>query len=202
MAYGIDTIYEKETGNKITFAPSKDPEGGGVKSIAVWDGNQIKNVSLDDLRMALGVTSCWKNWGAHLGVFESVGWRRIAEGADSCTISIKRLYNVDYSESHKVELINKHYISVFKSIYDIANDDAFFITKIRQVLISRTTFIDIFYGATNSNGVCVTIDDARSSTGTIYKILDTPQIVPETTDGETVLATMDFGANTWMGQPL
>lgn len=201
MAYGIDTIYEKETGNKITFAPSKDPEGG-VKSIAVWDGNQIKNVSLDDLRMALGVTSCWKNWGAHLGVFESVGWRRIAEGADSCTISIKRLYNVDYSESHKVELINKHYISVFKSIYDIANDDAFFITKIRQVLISRTTFIDIFYGATNSNGVCVTIDDARSSTGTIYKILDTPQIVPETTDGETVLATMDFGANTWMGQPL
>lgn len=152
--------------------------------------------------MALGVTSCWKNWGAHLGVFESVGWRRIAEGADSCTISIKRLYNVDYSESHKVELINKHYISVFKSIYDIANDDAFFITKIRQVLISRTTFIDIFYGATNSNGVCVTIDDARSSTGTIYKILDTPQIVPETTDGETVLATMDFGANTWMGQPL
>lgn len=31
MAYGIDTIYEKETGNKITFAPSKDPEGGGKK---------------------------------------------------------------------------------------------------------------------------------------------------------------------------
>lgn len=30
MAYGIDTIYEKETGNKITFAPSKNPEGGKV----------------------------------------------------------------------------------------------------------------------------------------------------------------------------
>lgn len=196
MARGIDTLYTQE-GEKVTISKT---EGGG--SIAAWDGNQIKNVSLDDLRRALGVTSCWKNWGAHFGFFESVGWRRIAEGFDSCTISIKRLYNVDYSESHKVELINKHYTSVFKSIYDVANDDAFFITKIRQVLVSRTTFIDIFYGTTNNNGVCVTIDDARASDGTIYKIFDTPQIVPETAEGETVLATMDFGANTWMGQPL
>lgn len=33
MAYGIDTIYEKETGNKITFAPSKNPEGGKYCSV-------------------------------------------------------------------------------------------------------------------------------------------------------------------------
>ncbi len=31
MAYGIDTVYEKETGNKVTFAPSKNIVGGGRK---------------------------------------------------------------------------------------------------------------------------------------------------------------------------
>lgn len=31
--YGIDTVYEKETGNKVTFAPSKTLGGGGQKAL-------------------------------------------------------------------------------------------------------------------------------------------------------------------------
>ena len=46
------------------------------------------------------------------------------------------------------------------------------------------------------------ITDAINEIGDIYKILDVPQIVPETTTGETVLAELEFEANSWLGGSL
>lgn len=197
MAYGIDTVYEKETGNKVTFAPSKNIVGG-VESIAIWNNGQLKNISLNDLRKALGITSCWGSYG-----FEKTGWRRIAKitgySASSCDISIKREYNKDNNESHKAQLLCAHFNVKFKSVYDKSNTQLF--KKVRYTRTGTNAYIDVLYESENYNTLTISITDNISCSGNAWTMLDA-QIVPETADGETILAEMDFGENTWMGQPL
>ena len=177
---------------------------GGVESIAVWDGKQIKNVSLDDLRSALGVTSCWN---AHRA--ENVGWRRFANvnsgigSPNSCVISIKRTWNNGEPECHKVQLINTFESTVFKSIYD--KSDVRYIERIRCIINNDgLCALDYFYNSSNQNDISITIEDniVGNRLQISWELLNNPPTVPETTDRETVLATMDFDENTWLGQPL
>ena len=170
---------------------------GGVESIAVWDNGQLRNISLDYLKRALGVTSCWRTYS-----FERAGWHRIASigtVGSTCTISIKRLYSTVNDEAHKVELIKIHQKAAFKSIYDLVN--MLLIDKIRCVITSQEAHIDIHYAEDYRNTLSISLLDAINQQGDIWK-LNNDVIVPETADGETVLAEMDFGENTLTGQPL
>lgn len=165
----------------------------------------MKKISLDDLRKALGVTSCYGEY-----IFEEIGWHRIAmidTGSNhsiACTISIKRSYNTADNECHKAELINTYLKYVIKPIYDKTNTAL--IDKIRWVKIGAnygtSHYIDIHQKSKSYNALAIIIDNTVAS-GTLSKWhMLSDAIVPEIAENETVVATMDFGANTWLGQPL
>lgn len=165
----------------------------------------MKKIGLDDLKTALGVTSCYSGY-----IFDKIGWYRIAEidtGSNhsfACTISIKRSYNVANNECHKVEIVNTYLKYVIKPIYDKSNVSI--IDKIRCVKVGEDYgtrhYIDIHQKAKSMNALAIIIDNTVAS-GTPSKWhMFSGDIVPETAENETVVATMDFGENTWLGQPL
>lgn len=146
------------------------------------------------------LTSCYKTYN-----FDSVGWHRVAivnVGSNypfSCVISIKRNYNNAPEECHKVVLINSYKNAVLKSIYDKRDSSA--IKSIRCVQYGSgygtKHYIDLYYELSTTNHVNITIEDAKVTRSIAWKMLD-DQIVPETTEGETVLAEMEFEANSWI----
>lgn len=145
----------------------------------------------------------WKNWTWQSNTFGSPGWFRIAQGNGSCTISIKRGYHSAWSEAHKVELMLIYTSAALKSIYDKSYNDSFFkIKKIRVVRVGSTNYIDIYYDSNQPNGLTFLVSDAVDDYGRKYAIFDNPQIVPETAAEETVLAELEFEANSWLGGSL
>ncbi len=160
------------------------------------DPSDIGAASANDL---IGV---WKNWTWQSNTFGSPGWFRIAQGNGSCTISIKRGYHSAWSEAHKVELMLIYTSAALKSIYDKSYDDSFFkIKKIRVVRVGSTNYIDIYYDFNQPNGLTFLVSDAVDDYGGKYVIFDNPQIVPETAEGETILAVHEFKKNSWVGEP-
>lgn len=126
-----------------------------------------------------------------------------AHPTKSCAISLKRVWETGESECHKMEFISVYNKAVFKSVYDMANTQ--YISKIRCVTNnSGVSYIDFYYNTTNKNIVNFILEDAVTGTSThdIWEPIKNVLVVPETTAGETVLAEMQFGANTWLGQPM
>lgn len=196
LTYGI-------SGNKNILRVRSKYNGAWSNLFPVYNG--LSSLSPADIGAAsVGeLTSVCKAWNWQNNVFASVGWRRIAKGLGSCTISVKRQYKNTYSEVHKVELINIYEKAIFKSLYDKTfSGSSFLIPKIRYVKAGNDYYIDIYYNSTSNNGMAFVITDAINEIGDIYKILDVPQIVPETTTGETVLAELEFEANSWLGGSL
>lgn len=150
------------------------------------------------------LVGCWKSYS-----FNAAGWHRIAEincGSTfsfSCEISIKSTFVNNNNECHKVMLISVASNGVFKSIYDKSN--ALLFRKIRCVKVGENYgtkhYIDIYYESTANNVASITIGDNRNSQNICWNIIE-KTIVPETAGGETTLAIMDFGSNTWLGNPL
>lgn len=139
----------------------------------------------------------------------TVGWHRIAKvpagphPTKSCTISLKRVWENGESECHKMEFISVYNKAVFKSVYDMTNTQ--YITKIRCVTDSNSvSYIDFYYNTTNKNIVNFILEDAVVGTSThdIWEPIKNVLTVPETATGETVLATLEFEANSWLGGSL
>lgn len=149
---------------------------------------------------AAGVGELTSVWAAH--GLSTAGWNRIAKcffyGRDSsCMISVKRNWSSDSGESHKVQLMAVYSQAVFKSVYDKSHTKL--ISKIRAVKIENDIYIDVFYNSSSNNPCIFVIEDIMtSSANDRWKLLDSVQVVPETATGETVLATMDFEANSWI----
>lgn len=100
-------------------------------------------------------------------------------------------------------MINTFESTVFKSIYD--KSDVRYIERIRCIINNDgLCALDYFYNSSNQNDISITIEDniVGNRLQISWELLNNPPTVPETTDRETVLATMDFDENTWLGQPL
>lgn len=120
-------------------------------------------------------------------------------GGNSCEISIKRNFNINNNESHKAQLIEVYWKKEFRSIYDKTNALGF--TKVRCVTKGDFEYIDVFYALEETNLCTISIMDAVNCAGGLWSMFE-GYTVPETAEGETVWAIMDFGINTWMGKPL
>lgn len=154
------------------------------------------------------LTSCWSKWGSQ--TLEGLGWYRIASAHSyspiGCTISLKRAYTNNVDESHKCRFISVYGVKyTFKSIYD--SSGVHLIKKIR--LVEKTVsgqiyyYIDIYYNSASSNILIATLEDIICGDGTRrWKMENQLQIVPETATGETVLAELEFEANSWLGGSL
>lgn len=153
------------------------------------------------------LTSCW-----HDSSFEMPGWYRIARCSNpscvSCTINLKRTYSTVNNEYHKLELISAYRKSRFEAVADTVNDHNRLITKVRHVLTAKDTgadkenFIDFYYDSTNRNSIMAIIENCLHNgdyPGGAWQMLDEPQKVPETTEGETVLASIHTFENYWVG---
>lgn len=204
MAYGIDTVYS-QNGEKITFAPDASGTLGGANQVAVWAGSQLRNIGIDGLRYGLGVSSVWRNF-----ILTGKGWHRVAkcslEGDGSCVVCIKRTHNDADNEGHKAQLLSIYNHAAIKPIYDISNMQI--ITKMRFSHKQSTSerFIDIYYDFEKLNSTAVVIENnvtsgSRSGVSHFWEMED-GRIVPEAMEGETVMAEMDFGDNTWLGNPM
>lgn len=156
---------------------------------------------------AAGAGELTGSWRAYN--FSSAGWHRIAKIACSrsyafpCEITLKRTYVNNNNECHKVMLINTHEDAVLKSIYDKSGVKLF--NKIRCVRYGEGNgsahYIDVYYNGTESNASSITINDNVNSLNLHWELIE-KQIVPETAAGETVLAELEFEANSWLGGSL
>ena len=156
---------------------------------------------------AAGAGELTGSWRAYN--FSSAGWHRIAKIACSrsyafpCEITLKRTFANNNNECHKVMLINTHEDAVLKSIYDKSGAKLF--NKIRCVRYGEGNgsahYIDVYYNGAESNPSSITINDNVNSLNLHWELIE-KQIVPETATGETVLAELEFEANSWLGGSL
>lgn len=139
----------------------------------------------------------------------AVGWYRVGKIPNSlilpasCTITLKKGYNHDTGECHKCELISSHVGAFLKSVYDKTDlPKNIQLAKIRHVKDGSYYYVDVYSGSTSVNTVSVTLSDAMGVIGGPWEALSPTGIIPETTTGETVLATLEFEANSWLGGSL
>ncbi len=163
----------------------------------------MKNISLDQLIGILRIPAISKGL-----ILNSIGWNRVAEAISyegdsvSCDITVKKNWNSGKPESHKACIINARDETRIKSVYDKTLGTDQMLMRIRAVKSNNMIYLDYYHATTYRNDIEVMISDAVNTKGNFWKILDSAIAVPETAEGETVLATLDFGENTWMGQPL
>lgn len=150
------------------------------------------------------LTGCWG-----LKTLSSPGWYRVAKIEQkstgqvvSCDISIAKTFNTVQAEDHNVKLINSYNESIFKAVYD-KTQSIKSILKIRNVTTGPYSnyYIDFYYNSSYSNLVRVILDKAIDSRGIHWEMVDFVP-VPETAAGETVLAELEFEANSWLGGSL
>lgn len=168
--------------------------------------NGMSGLSPADIGAA-GAGELTGSWRAYN--FSSAGWHRIAKIACGrsyafpCEITLKRTFANNNNECHKVMLINTHEDAVLKSIYDKSGAKLF--NKIRCVRYGEGNgsahYIDVYYNGTESNASSITINDNVNSLNLHWELIE-KQIVPETATGETVLAELEFEANSWLGGSL
>ncbi len=135
-------------------------------------------------------------------IFNTKGWYRIAQAfyhfGTSCTITLKRFYNNKQPEYQKVQLIAGYTKSKFVPItaFTEAHDSKLF-TKMRLVrdAAAKKDYIEVYYDSQFENTIRATIDDGlgvidRDNWGMI-----TPEIMPESADGVTIVASTDLPSN-------
>lgn len=150
------------------------------------------------------LTSCWGS-----KILSSPGWYRVAKIEQestgqviSCDISIAKTFNTIQSEDHNVKLINSFNESIFKAVYDKTQSTKS-ISKIRNVTTGpyRNYYIDFYYSSSYSNLVRVILDKAIDSRGIHWEMVEFIPVL-ETSTGETILAELEFEANSWLGGSL
>lgn len=142
------------------------------------------------------------------GNMASAGWYRIAvyhedgsvpvsQGSlsPSCGISLKRLYNNNRGEYHKVELRALYQRSSFREISGYS--DVHLLTKVRHVWDNndKSMYIEVYYAGTKQNQISVTIEDNKTSYIRHWTAI-TPILTSESVDGVTVYSTVNLTANT------
>lgn len=145
----------------------------------------------------------------------AIGWYRIGEfnravygDPNSCSVTLKKSFASMTGECHKLELISLDTKSVFKSIYDATDaPQNMQISKIRCIkhVISSSNiyyYLDVYSNAATANLLSFTFSDASGVAGGAWEALSPTQTVPETATGETILAELEFEANSWLGGSL
>lgn len=142
------------------------------------------------------------------GLFATKGWYRIAEfngnvgsivgaSANACEIILKRIYqSTSNSEVHKLLLKSRYNNQNFASIYSVSDKDFQLYKKIRYVYDSSTlkAYIDVYYNSEQSNRTAIILNNGKDSES-YWKVIESPIIVQETTEGETVSTVFDIPAN-------
>ena len=143
-----------------------------------------------------------------IGTLNSTGWFRVAQVIGesnnlnvSCSLTVKRKYNNNSPESHKAEFIHTFDSAVIKSIYD--KSLTHLIKKVRAVTASdyKNFYIDVYYESTSIDQACIFLEGKKIDSTNNWSSADFSK-VPETATGETVLAELEFEANSWLGGSL
>ena len=89
--------------------------------------------------------------------YSDVGW-------GSCIIDLKRVYNNNNNEYHRLFFLNTHKKYEFAPIASKSNDQV--LTKIRLVTnAGGKSYIEVYYAADSSNGGLITIENAADDFG-------------------------------------
>lgn len=140
----------------------------------------------------------------------NIGWHRIASylagdmgaviggSSNSCEIVIKRGFSNTPNEEHRLLLKSIYNNQRFVAISTNSNTEAsHIITKIRYVYDnSSRAYIDFYYNANNiGNRIVFLLNDAKDMGSRNWELINSPYLVDETIEGETVSTVFDIPAN-------
>lgn len=113
------------------------------------------------------------------------------------TFSLFRDYWDSNNEIHKIDLLGVY--NTFKFINENSVGNALLVSKIRCVVTSTLSYIDLYYNSNATNRVTGTVMNADSSGGDIdrmfWEAIKQPYKVEETASDETVASTFTFTQN-------
>ncbi len=190
--------FKVEKGNVATdWTPAPEDKADAVHTHEIADVNGLQTIADNNL---------YKTFGQ-----EQQGWYRIAEfnvndndvaaifgsSSNGCEITLKRIYQTNTNEEHRLLLKSTYQSQNFVSISSKAQAANQLIKKIRYVCDAtlKKAYIDIYYNAEAVNWTSVHINNGIDGYNTYKWQVITPTLVEETVEGETVSTVFDIPAN-------